>query len=222
MINTSESETAPLPSNRKRIPWDKRIYLLLIGLILASAVKLVISWMTPGPLPPTNYPGIGGDFTLQSAHGAASLHDYRNKVVVVFFGYTHCPDICPQTLGNIAAAFRLLKGIGELEKVQGMFITLDPERDNVEKVSSFARYFHNRILGLTGTQEQIASVANQFKITYEKQAVASSALGYSIGHGGYIFIIRPDGSLGNLLSHTSTPKEITEAVRPWLDWAKKN
>lgn len=222
MSNMHETDTNPLPSKRKRIPWDKRIYLLLIGLILASAVKLVIGWMTPGPLPPTNYPGIGGDFTLQGAQGPASLDDYRDKVVVVFFGYTQCPDICPQTLTNIAAAFRLLKGIDELEKVQGIFITLDPERDQIEKVSSFARYFHTRILGLTGTQEQIAAVANQFKVAHEKQAIESSALGYSIGHAGYIFIIRPDGSLGNILSHTSTPKEITEAIRPWLDWAKKD
>jgi len=199
--------------------WRSRVALLLLGLCLAYAIRLGASWLSPPSMPPTVYDDLGGDFTLQAAHGPVSLDAYRGSIVLLFFGYTGCPDVCPVTLANIAAALRLLKGMAELEKVQAVFITLDPERDSAEKVDTYARYFHPRIHGLTGTSAQVAQAAAAFKIAYSKHP-AESGPGYAIDHSAYIYVLRPDGRVGAVLSHTATPKDIVEAVKPWLAWAR--
>lgn len=218
----SDSDTNTEAPKAQKSSWSQRFYLLLIGIILASGVKMIVGWLHQGPMPPSEYPGIGGDFTLQSKQGPVSLHDYRNKVVILFFGYTQCPDICPTTLANIASSFRLLKGMGgEDAKVRSLFITLDPEKDTADEIDLFTQYFHSRITGLTGTPEEIAKVADLFKVGFQKRKT-NSKLGYTVDHSAYIFIIRPDGSLGNLLSHTTPPKDIVNALKPWLSWANKD
>lgn len=222
---TMPNETSlsqPSPSSvrkRARTAWDKRIYMLLIGLVLAAGAKVLVGVFYQAPMPPSEFPEIGGDFTLQSAGGPVSLHDFSGKITVAYFGYTHCPDICSATLSNVAAAFRLLKGMDGLAQTQGVFITLDPQADRVAEVDNYARYFHAQITGLTGTDEQIGKVADRYKVGYQIDAQSRSQDSYTISHSGYIYIIRPDGRMGALLSHTTPPRDIAEAVRTWLPWA---
>lgn len=206
-------------NNKDKLSWSKRINLILIGLVLASGIKVVAEIWHQEPMPPSDYPKLGGDFTLASQAGRVALHDLKGKVVVMFFGYTHCPDICAPTLSNIAAAFRTLQKGGELDKTQGLFIALDAERDTAEHAGTFTAHFHPNIIGLSGDPDEISAAAKKFLVDYRKEASDTTDSGYTLGHSAYIYILRPDGSVGELLSHTTPPKNIVESVHRWLPWA---
>jgi protein SCO1/2 len=226
---TQENPEAAQPPGELRAPpkgrWMLRFYLLLGGLVIAYGLRIAAHALFPGDLPPTAYPGIGGDFTLQGAQGPVSSAKLRGDIVVVFFGYLHCPDACPATLANIAAAFRLLHNMGQLDHVQAIFVTLDPERDTPGLAASYARQFHPRITGVGGDAAQVAAAAAAFKVDYSKHAEAGAGGGangrseYSIDHSTYIYVVRPDGRVGAVMSHSSTPKDIVEAIQPFLPWA---
>ncbi len=115
-----------------------------------------------------------------------SLEDFRGQVVVVFFGFTHCPDVCPTTLAELAGAIRKLGPAGE--KVQVLLVTVDPERDTPEILSKYVTAFNPRFLGLRGNAAETARVAKEFKVIYQKVA-GPRAENYGMDHsaGSYIF-----------------------------------
>ncbi|MCM5571704.1 SCO family protein [Burkholderiaceae bacterium FT117] len=132
--------------------------------------------------------GIAKDgFTLTDHTGATrTLADYRGKVVVMFFGFTHCPDVCPTTMVETAEAMKLLGP--KAERVQVLFVTVDPERDTPEMLAKYVPAFHPRFVGLWGDPETIARTAKDFKVFYQKGQQSSSG-SYSIDHtaGSYVF-----------------------------------
>lgn len=132
------------------------------------------------------------DFTLQSAEGPVSLHDFRGKYVVLYFGYTTCPDVCPATMSVLARAMEKLGR--QAEKVQVIMVSVDPERDTPEKVSQYARRFNGAFLGLTGTPDEIARIAAVFGIFYEKEEVDSAA-GYLVTHTASTMVLNEQGRL---------------------------
>ena len=153
----------------------------------------------------------GGDFTLRSPNGFTSLHDYKGKVVLLYFGYTFCPDICPTSLGFTSQALSTLTP-DEAKKVQMLFVTVDPERDTLDKLKTYTAYFHPNILGLTGTPEEIKAVARQYGVMYAKQDTGSAG-GYVVDHSAYTYVITPDGSLFKSLDHGTPPAQVLEAIR---------
>ena len=196
---------------------DKRFALLSLFLVLSLGLTAFGLWNV-SRLPPSPYPDMGGDFELQSIDGPVSSKDMNGKVVAIFFGYTHCPDVCPAALINVSAAFDLLNE-DELASVQGLFITLDPERDTPEVMEQYASHFHPRIAGLSGSAEAIALAAKAFFVGYQKDGPDNGA-NYTITHSGYIFIVRPNGSVGEFLSHDANPETLAQAIRRWLPWAE--
>jgi protein SCO1/2 len=160
-------------------------------------------------------PQLGGDFTLQSATGPVSLADFRGKVVVLSFGYTSCPDICPTTLGSIAAALGQLSE-EERGQVQPMFVTIDPERDDAARMAEYTRHFYPGMLGLTGSAEQIARVAKQYLVIYAKVPLPDSALGYAMDHSARIYLVGRDGQLAALSHHGGPPAELAADIRDVL------
>lgn len=215
----SQSIQQPTTGPSKRTTWATRINLLFLGLILATGIKLLIEVAVDAPIPPSSFPEVGGNFTLMSDQGPVSLSDFQGKVVLLSFGYTHCPDVCPTTLSNISAALRLLKESEDLPNVQSIFVSLDHERDSVEDIANYVDYFHSSMVGLTGDKNQISQIANQYKVGFQKDE-ADKRGNYSMSHLSYIFVIRPDNQIGELLSHTTPPKEIVEATRHWLPWSQ--
>ena len=136
----------------------------------------------------------GRNFTLDSEQGPVSLGDLRGKVVLLFFGYTSCPDICPLSLARIGACLSWLD-TEQAEQVSALFITLDPGRDTAERMRQYAGFFHPGIIGLTGDTEAIGDVTARYGIAWERKASPESALGYSIAHPDTILLVDADGVL---------------------------
>ena len=136
----------------------------------------------------------GGDFTLRSVEGPVSLGDLRGKVVLLFFGYTSCPDICPLSLARIGAFLSSLE-TEQAEQVSALFITLDPGRDTAERMRQYAGFFHPGIIGLTDDANAIDEVTARYGIAWERKTSAESALGYSIAHPDTIILVDADGTL---------------------------
>ncbi len=157
----------------------------------------------------------GGEFTLRPEGGApVSLSDFKGKVVVMYFGFASCPDVCPTSLAIIGSALKSLSA-EEVSDVQGLFVSLDPERDTGEKLKQYAGYFHENFRGITGTQEQLQKVTRQYG-TYYTKVVGSSESNYQIDHTSATFIIGRDGKALPPKSHGSTSEEIAAAIREAL------
>lgn len=135
----------------------------------------------------------GKDFPLFDPEGRQrSIKDFAGKVVVVFFGYVQCPDVCPTTLQELTEAKALLGPLGE--RLHGVFITVDPERDTPEILKSYTHNFSPDFVGLTGTPEQVAQVARSFKVFYKK--VPGSTPGtYTMDHSAGLYMYDPQGKL---------------------------
>ncbi|MBU1692223.1 MAG: SCO family protein [Gammaproteobacteria bacterium] len=189
---------------------------ILVGIIIALSLLLVWAitvWQPSGihsPLGLAEAPR-GGDFTLQSPDGPLALRDLKGKVVLLYFGYTFCPDICPTSLGFTSQALVSLDKT-EQEKVKMLFITVDPERDTLDKLKAYTAYFHPSIMGLSGTPKEIAQVAKLYGASHSKQNTASAG-GYVVDHSAYTYVIAPDGSLFKALDHGTPPAQVLEAIR---------
>lgn len=134
----------------------------------------------------------GKDFTLTDHNGQRrTLADFKGKVVTLFFGFTHCPDVCPTTLGEMAL---VMKELGkDADRLQVLFVTVDPERDTAEVLKRYVPAFHPSFLGLTGSAEDIARTAKEFKIFYQKQPLPNG--GYSMDHSAGTYILDGEGRL---------------------------
>lgn len=128
------------------------------------------------------------DFHLFDASGKPrSLADYKGKVVALFFGYTHCPDVCPTTLADMAQVMRLLGK--DADRVQVIFVTLDPERDTRELLAQYPPAFHPSFVGLSGDAAKTAAAAGAFNIRYEKQPTTGGS--YTLDHSAGTYLISP-------------------------------
>lgn len=187
-------------------------YLALSFLFLLSVCGPVAADAPPGL---TDAP-TGGAFTLRSDAGPLSLQQLKGKVVPIYFGYTSCPDVCPTSLALLSQA---LDGLdeGELQHVQPLFITLDPERDSAGRLADYVTYFHPSIRGLTGSVEQIARVASAYGVRYYRAELQDSALGYAVNHSSATYLVNMDGKLQFLFPHETPPEVIREAIRYLLN-----
>ncbi len=164
------------------------------------------STLTAGPA--------GGEFSLQAADGAINLKDYRGKVVVLYFGYTFCPDICPTSLSLLSVTLNELNA-EELQQVQAIFVSVDPERDTLDHLKTYAGYFHQNIIGATGSREQIDAAVKKYGAGYNIVKSASEA-DYSVDHTSYTYIIDKSGKLQFSLAHGATPDEVSKSIRSLL------
>ncbi len=184
---------------------------LLAGLALAFVLR-------PQPVETRIAMGdtrLGGDFTLTSAQGPVSLSDFRGKVSVIYIGYASCPDVCPTALAVLTQSLKQLDA-QEREQVQGIFISVDPERDTPEKLAEYAAFFSPRIIGVTGSQDQIDQVVRQYGAFYRKVDMKDSAMGYAVDHSSRLYLIDREGRLVQTLLHNSSPQELTQSLQTLL------
>ncbi len=161
-------------------------------------------------------PGNGGDFTLQSDKGPVSLSDFRGKVVALYFGYMSCPDICPTSLWNLASAMKLLSP-EQAAQVQGIFVSVDPERDTPKDMATFVKGFWNSFIGLTGKKETLDKIARQYSVVYQKVPLKDSAMGYVIDHSSVIYLIDKQGVVQYYTPHNTSPQELRDDIVKLLD-----
>ena len=170
----------------------------------------------PSPFQGTDISGVdwGKDFNLIDHHGQRrTLADFHGKVVAVFFGYTHCPDVCPTTLGELALT---LKKLGkDADKVQVLFVTLDPARDTSAVLAQYVPSFNPSFIGLTGSEAEIAQTAKTFKVFYQKQENGSKA-GYFLDHSANTFVFDPQGRLRLMYGFGLGPEPIVHDINQLL------
>lgn len=151
----------------------------------------------------------GRDFSLNDPSGKVRrLSDFKGKVVVLFFGFTQCPDVCPTTLVELS---QVMKQLGaDADRVQVLFVTVDPERDTPELLAQYVPAFDPRFLGLTGSPEDIASVAREFRAFYQKVPTAST---YTVDHFAGKYVFDTNGRLRLFMRYGATTDAITHDLR---------
>lgn len=158
---------------------------------------------------------LGGDFTLTDHNGEAfRLADQQGRVVLMFFGYTHCPDICPATLARIAQVYRNLREAGDAERVQLLFVTFDPARDTPEHLREYVPWFKADVIGLTGSEEQIRAVAEQYGVVFLKSGEGEP--GYDFTHSDYVYLLDQQGRVRKLYPSDFNIEEVTDDVQSLL------
>ncbi len=157
---------------------------------------------------------IGGPFRLVDENGeTVTDQDFRGKWLLVYFGYTYCPDVCPTSLARNGGAVDLLGDKGE--RIVPMLITVDPERDTPPKLKDYVHAFHPRMVGLTGTPEQIAQVAREYRVFYMKPPQANDR-DYLIDHSSLSYLIGPDGRFVQVFGHQASPQELADQLNKLL------
>ncbi len=151
----------------------------------------------------------GGGFTLQSADGDVSLADFKNRVVLIYFGYTYCPDVCPTSLAVMAEAMAQLESE---HAVKGLLISIDPERDTLDKLKEYAPYFHPEITGLKAGAPRTLEVSTRYGVYYKK-VEREQGKDYLVDHTSRIYIVDQQGKLAGVLNHGATPQDVIERVR---------
>ena len=158
--------------------------------------------------------GLGGDFDLTDQDGQAfHLQQLRGKVVLMFFGYTSCPDICPTGLANMAWVLKRLQN--RSDQVQGLFVTPDPERDKPEVLKNYTRFFNSELLGLTGTERQIRRVAEQYRVQYRRHQTANNS--YTVDHSSNLYVLDRNGRLVTMVPYGLPVEHVLALVNRALD-----
>jgi len=190
----------------------KKLLYIVSGTLILIAIALIFApWKQQSTLqgPPT-----GGDFELKSASGKFSSKAHRGEVFLIYFGYTFCPDICPTNLAIMAQAYHAMSP-AEQEQVQGIFISVDPERDMLEHLSNYAGYFHPDFIGLTADTDRVKKLADKYGAAYRK-AEGASAGGYLIDHSSYTYLVNKEGKLAHAFNHATPAQQILAETRKWL------
>ncbi len=187
----------------------------ILGIALAAVLLFVAAYFVGMWLRPYSYHGLlmqstepPGDFTLIDHNGnRMHLSDYEGKWVILYYGYTFCPDVCPTTMLQLGRMMPLLGK--KADDVQVFMISVDPERDTPERLKEYVTYFHPSFIGLTGTPEEIADAAAPFGIYYKKQEV-EGASGYLMDHTASVTVLGPDGRVRLIWPYGTTSEEMAE------------
>lgn len=185
--------------NRRQLLWVAPSAVLLAG---ASAAAWIGTKKPPRAL-------IGGPFTLEDGAGrTVTDRDFRGKWMLVYFGYTRCPDACPTALQDMANAVDLLGA--KKSNVALVFITVDPARDTAAVVKDYVSNFEAPITGLSGSEEQIAKAAREYRVYYAKHPTKD---GYDMDHSSIIYLMDPDGDFVANFTHETPPEQIAAKLR---------
>ena len=191
---------------------------IAIVTLLLLGMALLISGCGSSPSAPPLHggrlepPKAASDFTLTDQDGNPfTLSSTKGKVVMLYFGYTSCPDVCPLTLADMASA-RSELGV-TADQVQILFVTVDPERDSQAVLKKYVPAFDPNAIGLHGTPDEIKAVADAYGVKYKKTPLQDSALGYAVDHSAFIYVIDRSGQLRELLPYGTQRQDIVSDLK---------
>ena len=188
---------------------------LFVAALLVTGCDKLLSSKSPFNSIDVTGAQLGDDLRLDDQNGAhRSLADFRGKVVVVNFGYTQCPDVCPTTLSDLASAIRKL---GEdAKRVQVIFVTVDPERDTAELLKQYVPAFHSDFMGMRGDAVQTERVLKDFKI-YAQRREGKTPQSYTIDHNAQSFVFDREGKLRLVIGYPVVPEAVASDLRVLLN-----
>ena len=196
------------------MPTRSKLVFALTILMVALVTALAAIWLTRGGPGGTGTGTalVGGPFTLTDQDGKrVTDQDFRGKYMLIFFGYTYCPDFCPSELQVMSAAIDELGTEGE--KIQPVFITIDPARDDPETLKIYVGNFHPRMVGLTGSEEDIAAVAKEYRVYYAKAKGFEDKPDYLMDHSTLVYLRGPDGRFVKHFTYGTDAKALAQGLR---------
>jgi cytochrome oxidase Cu insertion factor (SCO1/SenC/PrrC family) len=200
--------------------------------IAAAALALLMSAATPSQAQTSstrsaaelmdavmwNREPIGGPFALTDHTGKPrSDGDFRGRLLLVYFGFTYCPDVCPTDLQAMGLAMDRLGAAADA--IQLLFITLDPERDTAEHLADYVPLFHPRLIGLTGSIDAIGKAAEAYRVYYKRVDFDKSAMDYTVDHSSFIYLMDRDGKYLGFFPPGASADQMVEMIRPHLGHA---
>lgn len=187
------------------------VAILVAGVIAAGVgVAMVLSRHAPNGAPAGGI-AIGGPFTLVDGAGkTVTDRDFRGRFMVIYFGYTHCPDACPTTLSDLAAAMDKLPQADKAQIVP-IFITVDPDRDTAPVMDDYAHAFGPEFVGLSGTKAELDAAEQEFHVYAARHDLPRG--GYAMDHSSVIYVMGPDGNFVGIINDQSSPGEIAAQLR---------
>jgi len=207
------------------------IWFLIATAIAVIGAQLTIRMLSDDAPPPTAEEKaqtaqevarnvVTGEFSLIDHHGKAVTDlDFRGSWLLIFFGYTYCPDVCPTTLGVVSLVMDELGD--DAAKVQPLFISVDPQRDTPEILADYVAAFHPRIIGLSGSLEQVKAAAGSHRAYYIKAPMEEggeiTATEYAVDHSAYLYLMDPEGVYAQVFSPTDTAEEITGKIKEFVN-----
>lgn len=192
--------------------------LSLIALLLAAAAGGVM-WLGRGTLPageegamPGLAASVGGPFSLVDEAGQhVTQASYAGRFMLIYFGYRYCPDVCPTELAKMSAAFDLLPPETQA-RIQPLFITVDPERDDPAALKDYTDLFHPALIGLTGTPAETSAAARAWRVFYARQTAGRGPDDYLMDHSSFIYLAGPDGRASRLFSPDTSAEALAAAL----------
>ena len=185
-------------------------YFLILVVVAALGVQFARKHQKEASLGDS---AIGGEFTLKDQYGKRRYsREFSNKLMLVYFGYSFCPDICPTGLSSLTQALNMLGK--RSKKVQPIFITVDPNRDTVASLKTYMESFHKSFLSFTGTSREVSAVVDLFKV-YVSKVIDPSSTDYLLDHSSLIYILKKGVHVGQF-SHATSPKQMAEKIKDFL------
>lgn len=199
---------------------ENKILKIFAAIAIFISIAIIVVYTTSGTIPiGEKYRPIselGGPFTLNTKKGTFSLSEIEGKVGIVYFGFLSCTEACPASIGVVQAAYKQLSE-DERNKVQFLFISVDPERDSLVDLYDFSDYYDNDLIALTGTQEQIDKVTSDYGVFFELTDLEGSALEYTVDHSSRFYMIDKTGDLFTTMSHSTTPNELAARIKQLIN-----
>ena len=191
------------------------LFAIIAGVALSELVIGSAENRSPGGSS-AGAPSVGGPFTLVNHLGeTVTEQDFRGRYMLLYFGFTFCPDVCPTELGVMAAAVKALGEDGE--RVTPVLITIDPERDTPDVMARYVALFHPRLVGLTGTPEQVDAAAKAWHVYYAKVEDESVSEDYTMDHSSIVFLMGPEGEYLKLFRPQTPPDEMAREIARHLN-----
>jgi len=196
------------------MPSRQKLIFAIVVLLIAMVTGAGALWLTRVGPGGSGEALVGGPFALTDQNGKrVTDQDFRGKYMLIFFGFTYCPDVCPSELQVMTAALDQLGPAGD--KIQPVFITIDPERDTPDAMKLYVANFHPRMVGLTGSPDDIAAVAKAYRVYYAKAKASEGAApgDYLMDHSTILYLMGPDGRFVKHFTYGTDVKTLTDGLR---------